>query len=328
MNCAEATSLVSEYLDRRLDLNQTADLEEHARSCARCRRQIDELKATISLVSALEPIEAHPDFVVQVNRKIDAAKKNSLFQSLFSPPRIKVPLEVAALLLVSTLAIHFYRQTSQAPIMEALRSPTETAEQRPIEAPKKELQEEKIAPVYAPKSEAKPRPMAETAAAPPSRSGRKQHEGQAASFEKRPDPQIVGQPRALPAPMVQKSETEPARDVARPAPPPPGPLVHEVVAKDPGDYENRVKEILERFGGKLLTRREEAGSILLTVELPQSRQAELVAALREEPSQSERRQERSASSPAGRSPLGEVDRLRSKEPAARAILNLRIRPEK
>jgi hypothetical protein len=328
MNCAEVTSLASEYLDRRLDKNQAADLEEHLRGCPGCRREMSELKATISLVSALEPVEAPPDFVVQINRRIDAAERKGILKWLFSPPKIKVPLEIAALLLVSTLAVHFYRQTSEMSPVTALRKPTEIEGQREVETPKEKLREKKIASDYPVKSEAKPEPMAEKAAPQPSPSAHKQEQGETASFEKRLDPQIVGQPRALPAPVMQRAETETSRDVARPAPPLPGPPIHEVRAKDPVDYENRVKGILERFDGKLLTRKEEPGSISLTIELPQSRQAEFLAAVREEPSQPERRRERSLSAPAGRPAGGAPAESLSKESGSKAILSLRILTQK
>jgi hypothetical protein len=328
MNCAEVTSLVSEYLDRRLHLKQAADLEEHARGCARCRQQIDELKATISLVGALEPVEARPDFVVQVNRKIDAAEKKSLFQWLFSPLKIKVPLEIAALLLVSTLAVHFYRQTSEMAPATALRKSTEIEAQRQVEDPREQLRQEKTAPEYRRKSEAKAEPMAEKAVPQPSPSAYKQEQGETPSFEKRLDPQIVGQPRALPAPMPQRAETERSRDVQRPAPPLPGPPIHDVVAKDPVAYENRVKRMLEKFGGKLLARKEESGSISLTIEIPQSRPAEFLAALNEEPSQPERPPERSLFPPPGRPAGGAAGEATSRDAGSKAILSLRIRPEK
>jgi hypothetical protein len=238
--------------------------------------------------------------------------------------KIKVPLEVAAVLLVSTLAFHFYRQTSDAPMTEALRRSTETADKRQLDAPKEEFRKRKIVPEYRKPSEAGPEPGAEKSAPQPPARAAKREEGEAASFDRRLESQSVEQPRAVPAPMARRAEPERSRDVQRPASPLPGPPVRELVAKDPAAYENRVKGMLETYGGKLLARKEELGAIYLTTELPQSRAAEFLAALSDDPSLPERPQERALSPPAGRL-AGEAG---SKDAGSKAILNLLIRPEK
>lgn len=57
------------------------------------------------------------------------------------------------------------------------------------------------------------------------------------------------------------------------------------MADDVTFYERRVKVLLQEVGGKLLKQEGFSGSgLLLTVELPQSRQAEFLSALREEAS--------------------------------------------
>lgn len=63
----------------------------------------------------------------------------------------------------------------------------------------------------------------------------------------------------------------------------PQPEIQEVLADDVALYEHRVKVLLEEVGGRLLAQEDFSGpGLLLTVELPRSRQAEFLAALKEE----------------------------------------------
>jgi hypothetical protein len=314
MNCAEVTSLVSEYLDHRLDTDRAAELVKHARACAGCRRQIDELQATIALVSSLDPVEASPEFTVEVNRKIDAAEKKSFLYWLFSPPKIKVSLEVTALLLVSTLAVYFYRQTSEVPSVAPLSRAREVESRRQVESPRESLRQEKLGPGGPGKRKAQPEPMAEKAQDQTPLGAPREEQRQT-------DAPGVVQPGAPPAPAAGKAEPQVSHDVPRPTLPAPARPSAEIVAKDPGGYEDKVKEILKNLDGKLLTRKEEAGGISLLVELPEARRAEFLAALGEERFQAERRREESFSPPSSR-PAGEPQA----KAASNAVLTVRILP--
>ncbi len=99
--------------------------------------------------------------------------------------------------------------------------------------------------------------------------------------------EAVTQPKAQAKSSVQPSRAKPAESVSEArgkvvaAAPPPN--VQEVIEGDVDVYEKRVKVLLEEVGGRLLTEDRSSGlGLLLTVELPQSRQAEFLAALKEE----------------------------------------------
>jgi hypothetical protein len=321
MNCAEVTSLVSEYLDHRLDTDRVAELVKHARACAGCCRQIDELQATIALVSSLDPVEAPPDFTVEVNRKIDAAEKKSFLYWLFRPPKIKVSLEVTALLLVSTLAVYFYRQTSEMPSVAPLSKAREVESRRQVESPRESLRQEKLGPGGPGKRKAQPEPMAEKAQDQTPLGAPREEQRQTAPVEGKLDAPGVVQPGAPPAPAAGKAEPQVSHDTPVPTLPAPARPSAEIVAKDPRGYEDKVKEILKNFDGKLLTRKEESGGISLLIELPETRRAEFLAALGEERFQAERRREKSFSPPASR-PAGEPQA----KAASNAVLTIRILP--
>lgn len=56
--CEEARALMSDYLDRELDGESERRVERHARFCPRCRRVLANLRATIELLSHVEPTDS------------------------------------------------------------------------------------------------------------------------------------------------------------------------------------------------------------------------------------------------------------------------------
>ena len=114
MNCQEVKELASDYLDRRLTPSQVVLLEEHVKSCLSCRQELAQLRAIISMTASLGEIETSPDFLARVNEKIDAGWNPSRLWSWFvEPMRIKLPLEAAALVLVTTLAFYLYHRSPE-----------------------------------------------------------------------------------------------------------------------------------------------------------------------------------------------------------------------
>jgi|GEM_PF-2000754 len=111
MNCNEAKELYSDYLDRRLTPFQNVLFREHVDGCAACRQDVANLQRTVDLIGSLDEIEAAPDFLAGVERKIDG-RWGRLRRALFEPLKIKIPLEAAALLLVGSLAVLVYHRSS------------------------------------------------------------------------------------------------------------------------------------------------------------------------------------------------------------------------
>lgn len=71
MNCKEAKELLSDYLDQRLTLSRLALIREHIKICSACAGELEELRETVALIGSLDEIEPAPDFLAQVNRKIN-----------------------------------------------------------------------------------------------------------------------------------------------------------------------------------------------------------------------------------------------------------------
>lgn len=114
MNCQDVRELSSDYLDRRLAPHELSALEEHLGVCPDCRREIEALRATISLLGSLDPVETSADFLSQVHRKLEQESRLSRIRGwLLEPIKIKVSLEITALVLVGILASHLYYRTPE-----------------------------------------------------------------------------------------------------------------------------------------------------------------------------------------------------------------------
>ncbi|MBI1993486.1 MAG: zf-HC2 domain-containing protein [Deltaproteobacteria bacterium] len=237
MNCQDVRELSSDYLDRRLAPHELSALEEHLGVCPDCRREIEALRATISLLGSLDPVETSADFLSRVHRKLEKESRLSRIRGwLLEPIKLKVPLEITALVLVGILVSHLY-----------YRSP-ELAKESRLSVPPESPQ------------------AAGDSTAERSREagGREVHERDRAEPKRRSE-------AAEPAAAAEKSLDAVSRAAAE-----------EVVADDVASYEKKVQALLAQMGGRILGQEGAADSVLLlTVELPQSRQAEFLASLKE-----------------------------------------------
>ncbi|MGH7767541.1 MAG: anti-sigma factor family protein, partial [Candidatus Binatia bacterium] len=112
MNCPEVQELFSDYLDDRLAPSKASLLKEHLGSCAACRQELADLRQTIELIGSVEEIKTAPDFLAQVNRKIDSGSgMNRFWRLIFTPAKIKIPIEAGALAVVAVLAVYLYRSS-------------------------------------------------------------------------------------------------------------------------------------------------------------------------------------------------------------------------
>ncbi|MHC4715146.1 MAG: anti-sigma factor family protein, partial [Planctomycetota bacterium] len=71
MNCREYSELMSEYIDGRLPVEDSAAIAAHLEQCANCRAVEEELRATVSLVSGLERLEAPEGFADGVKARLE-----------------------------------------------------------------------------------------------------------------------------------------------------------------------------------------------------------------------------------------------------------------
>ena len=105
----DSAARLSAYLDSELDPSELAEVEEFLDSSPDARKEVEELRALLSVVSKLDDVEAPPDFYDSLSRKLRRPKNLSegLASSLVSAPfqvaSIVVILVVAALYMMVQL---------------------------------------------------------------------------------------------------------------------------------------------------------------------------------------------------------------------------------
>jgi len=296
MTCEEARDLASDYLDRRLTPFQNVLFREHLDACADCRRELADLDRTIAMVGSLGEVETAPDFLARVNEKIDRGRPLSRLRArLFEPMRVKLPLEAAALLLVSSLAFYFYHREPDLPLTKLLdyqgKEQLAQKQERRVEPPPSVPPAERKPPAEldAPalkedqadvpaRPETRPEAQATPAAEPP----------------ERPAPAIAAG-RAAPAPAPPEAAAAPDKKLSLPAPPIAADLARrrteakmvpfeivEVAPEDVGRIEKRIHALVPELGGRIITKQSTEGGLTLAIELPQSRAAELKSVLSRE----------------------------------------------
>jgi len=320
MNCKEVREQASAYLDQEMGPADAAELEQHLVGCVDCRQEIETLRKTVSLVGGLGPIETSTNFLGKVHEKIErGAKPRRIWAWLFEPLKIKVPLEIAGLLLVSTMTLYFYfkspelsRESGVPVALEGFKvARDEPKKKAPANRGKNEESYRTV------ESETKPKVLADLKA---KASKRKSSLG---NVERTGD-EVVASPRGREATTTNKRlqdaqvkprEQSPERggkdferyemagarrpeklrdELSKPmgtekivsegtVSSAPKPEIHEVVVDNVADYEKKVQALLAKVDGRLLVRGDtfEPG-LLLTVEFPQSRQGEFIAALKDE----------------------------------------------
>ncbi len=106
MKCRTVQKRLSEYIDGRLSEELTRSIGEHCSSCDACAKELAFLKACRTRMSSLPAKAAPAGFLESLNRRLDAPEPRSgIVQTLFSPARIKLPLEAAGLFAVAALVL-------------------------------------------------------------------------------------------------------------------------------------------------------------------------------------------------------------------------------
>src|SRR2546430_17459694 len=66
MTCHESRERLSELLDEALPTRERALVEAHLADCQECRRELERLRATVSILRRVEPVRAPVGFVDRV----------------------------------------------------------------------------------------------------------------------------------------------------------------------------------------------------------------------------------------------------------------------
>jgi hypothetical protein len=127
MNCDQIQERLSEFLDNRLDDADRRKVEDHLASCPRCLPEAKQLRDGIKGVAGLPEVEPPAGFSQRVMARVrEETAGSTLWERLFEPLRIKIPLHATALLFVVGLAVYLYQADNSVQKM-AQSIPSETA---------------------------------------------------------------------------------------------------------------------------------------------------------------------------------------------------------
>ncbi|HEX6174614.1 MAG TPA: hypothetical protein VF089_11420 [Candidatus Binatia bacterium] len=114
MNCVEAQKHFADLLDHRRD-ERLRKVNDHLTACDRCTEELAALAACQQLVSGLPPVEPPVGFTTRVMAEIrDTVHRPNTWQRLFLGTQ-KLPIQAAAVILISVLAVFIYQKESRQP---------------------------------------------------------------------------------------------------------------------------------------------------------------------------------------------------------------------
>ncbi|HYS18489.1 MAG TPA: zf-HC2 domain-containing protein [Candidatus Binatia bacterium] len=114
MTCHDAREAFSALVDGALGADERAALDGHLATCAECRRELQRFRDTVALLRGAAPVRAPAGFV---DRVLEAARPapwpRRLLRGLFLPWPVKLPIEAAAIVLVTVGVVYVYRATPE-----------------------------------------------------------------------------------------------------------------------------------------------------------------------------------------------------------------------
>jgi len=143
-NHEDIRKLLSAYCGGDLEPAERARLEEHLAGCASCRGELADLQTALRLIRTTPEAEPPAWLAKRIMARVreQQRERRSWLQRIFFPLHVKLPIEVAALLLVCVSGYYLARnmeaeleqQTSQQEIPAAT-----PATGKPAEAPQREV---------------------------------------------------------------------------------------------------------------------------------------------------------------------------------------------
>jgi hypothetical protein len=150
MNCHDARERLSDVIDDVLGAPDRALVQAHLDGCPDCRRELERLHATVSLLSRVERPRAPVGFVDRVMAAAHpVASYRRLGRSLFVPLGIKLPAGAAAMVMIAVLGVFLLQGTPemqdaarpdlQSPVSRSETPATKNAEPAPSGPPAENL---------------------------------------------------------------------------------------------------------------------------------------------------------------------------------------------
>lgn len=126
MKCDKIQEQLSAYLDDVLSPAEKSIIDNHLKSCPKCKKSLAELEMTVRSIKGLEEIIPPPWLTQKIMARVKAEAKNKkqgLMQKLFYPLYIKLPIEAVGIFLVALTALYVFK--NMAPEFKTITAPSE-----------------------------------------------------------------------------------------------------------------------------------------------------------------------------------------------------------
>jgi hypothetical protein len=138
---------LSDYIDGSLTDAEKKSVDEHISACHKCAEALLELQKTVEHIREIEEVEPPVWMTQKIMAKVRAEeekKKQGLFQRLFFPLHIKLPLETIGVLFIA-VTVYFVAQDVQETKQPFPEAPIETYSAESSHAEKGNAQEDTAA---------------------------------------------------------------------------------------------------------------------------------------------------------------------------------------
>ena len=126
MECDRIQEQLSAYLDDTLSSAEKGIIDNHLKSCPKCRKSLADLEMTMRSIKGLEEIIPPPwltqKIMTRVKAEAELTKKN-LWQKLFYPLHVKLPIEALGAFLIALTALYVFK--SMEPKINTVTAPSE-----------------------------------------------------------------------------------------------------------------------------------------------------------------------------------------------------------
>jgi Putative zinc-finger len=134
MTCSETRDLLSAWLDQALDPHEREQVEAHLAGCPECRRELEGLRSTVTVLSRVEHPRAPVGFVDRVMGEVYPAPwYRKLGRLVFQPLSVKLPLEAGAMVVIAILGVYLLQGTPE--MKDAARPDVPAVAPRPDSPP-------------------------------------------------------------------------------------------------------------------------------------------------------------------------------------------------
>ncbi len=284
MTCHDTRERLSDLLDDALAPDEVALVQAHLAECAECRRELERLRATVSLLRRVEPPRAPVGFVDRVmERAYPRPWYRRLGAWLFLPLSVKVPAEAAALVVIAGLAVYLWQRTPELRQAARTEPPAPASSSSPPPQPSAPAEPPAPARPAAPSPAPRRTPVTPAPAptpAAPSSAPSETREAPGASVPA-PAPPVVAESESKRRDELARGRMSsvPRPSTAATAAPFPASVVGRLTVTDRAEAGRSLADLISRVGGSEPRRYREAAATVVDIVIPEARYDEFVRSL-------------------------------------------------